>query len=405
MSFHPSNNTLSASTKLDDPDDLLLSYLNVDCLDTSNTPATSTESFSDSSITQSPSSISSYEDSLSPMSRPYSSSWSSLPFLLNVNALANACMSPSSDLITGISPCSISRVDDPSFSTTDMSPFIATVGANALVSQLSDTLDYQHSFHPSVTKSSSASPTISTVSSVSSVSSSSSDMEEPKRKRERKKQQHGSSKRTVTTSTQQQLSSMALACKPILPAQRGNHASSTASDQCSHSNKHHWSSNLVTIKPEPMDYSPALTCLDGNAGTKNPQQQNHHGSSDQKGTITTTHTSATKTNAVDAHSKRQERLIKNRAAALLSRKRKREHLQALEQERQWLVKDNEVFKSKTAILEAKIQQLEQENEAQKQQVLLLQKQPQQVSFDEEEEEHFTTMDPLSKVTNVLMVRS
>jgi exonuclease I len=227
-------------------------------------------------------------------------------------------------------------------------------------------------------------------------------MEEPKRKRERKKQQHGSSKRTATTSTQQQQPpSMLHACKPILPAQHGNYASST---QSHHSNKHHWPSSLVTIKPEPTDYSSALTCLDGNsynADTKNPEQS-YHGNSDRKDTATT-NASTTKTSAVDAHSKRQERLIKNRAAALLSRKRKREHLQALEQERQWLVKDNEVLKSKTATLEAKVQQLEQENEAQKQQVLLLQQQqPQQISLDEG---YSSTMDPLSKVTNVLMVRS
>ncbi|KAI9483967.1 MAG: hypothetical protein EXX96DRAFT_648628 [Benjaminiella poitrasii] len=59
--------------------------------------------------------------------------------------------------------------------------------------------------------------------------------------------------------------------------------------------------------------------------------------------------------------KRQERLIKNRAAALLSRKRKREHLTQLEEEKQALLTENENLKSHVHSLETKIESLEKEN--------------------------------------------
>ncbi|CAO3620852.1 unnamed protein product [Mucor hiemalis] len=49
--------------------------------------------------------------------------------------------------------------------------------------------------------------------------------------------------------------------------------------------------------------------------------------------------------------KRQERLIKNRAAALLSRKRKREHLTALEDQRNDLVSENDSLKEQMMELE------------------------------------------------------
>lgn len=49
--------------------------------------------------------------------------------------------------------------------------------------------------------------------------------------------------------------------------------------------------------------------------------------------------------------KRQERLIKNRAAALLSRKRKREHLTALEEQRNDLVSENDSLKERVIELE------------------------------------------------------
>ncbi|KAI7904354.1 uncharacterized protein BX663DRAFT_504774 [Cokeromyces recurvatus] len=59
--------------------------------------------------------------------------------------------------------------------------------------------------------------------------------------------------------------------------------------------------------------------------------------------------------------KRQERLIKNRAAALLSRKRKREHLTQLEEEKQKLLVENERLQSQLTLLETKLENLEKEN--------------------------------------------
>ncbi|KAI8980313.1 hypothetical protein BDB01DRAFT_907099 [Pilobolus umbonatus] len=59
--------------------------------------------------------------------------------------------------------------------------------------------------------------------------------------------------------------------------------------------------------------------------------------------------------------KRQERLIKNRAAALLSRKRKREHLSSLEEEKQGLLKTNRELELKVVDLEEKLRMMEREN--------------------------------------------
>ncbi|KAG2204992.1 hypothetical protein INT47_002616 [Mucor saturninus] len=64
--------------------------------------------------------------------------------------------------------------------------------------------------------------------------------------------------------------------------------------------------------------------------------------------------------------KRQERLIKNRAAALLSRKRKREHLTCLEEEKQLLVQENEALTNKVVELSNRVDALEKENAALKQ---------------------------------------
>jgi hypothetical protein len=66
--------------------------------------------------------------------------------------------------------------------------------------------------------------------------------------------------------------------------------------------------------------------------------------------------------------KRQERLIKNRAAALLSRKRKREHLSSLEEEKQVLVMENEKLVHKVDTLEHKVDYLEKENSDLKEQL-------------------------------------
>ncbi|KAI8880853.1 hypothetical protein K501DRAFT_335105 [Backusella circina FSU 941] len=63
-----------------------------------------------------------------------------------------------------------------------------------------------------------------------------------------------------------------------------------------------------------------------------------------------------------AIAKRQERLIKNRAAALLSRKRKREHLTALEEQNESLNSENSNLKSRLEDLEAENEKLVNENQ-------------------------------------------
>lgn len=61
--------------------------------------------------------------------------------------------------------------------------------------------------------------------------------------------------------------------------------------------------------------------------------------------------------------KRQERLIKNRAAALLSRKRKREHVTALEEQNAQLKKENDALKTKVHKLTTRVESLQQKHAA------------------------------------------
>lgn len=72
------------------------------------------------------------------------------------------------------------------------------------------------------------------------------------------------------------------------------------------------------------------------------------GTKQRAATVTT---SSLDDKAAAALAKRQERLIKNRAAALLSRKRKREHLNALEEQNQTLRAENEELKLRLSMLE------------------------------------------------------
>jgi hypothetical protein len=97
------------------------------------------------------------------------------------------------------------------------------------------------------------------------------------------------------------------------------------------------SSHVVQVKPESSDQMPLL-----------PQLQ------------TTPKPHVTVQQA--AMAKRQERLIKNRAAALLSRKRKREHLNSLEDENTIIKQENEQLKDQVANLTAQLQMVKSENE-------------------------------------------
>ncbi|CAO3591007.1 unnamed protein product [Absidia cylindrospora] len=331
----PSHPTLVMN--LDSPNDLLLSYLNADYLDT--TIATDV-------VYRSPSSISSsnyHSDLFSPIysSHPTSLSSSSFPFSLAMNSSATNLVD-TFDLLTGVSPCHIPRASD--------SP--------------SSTLNHPTSVAPplvSCTKSSTPSPTLSI-----STTSSSSYLDEPRRKRKRRNQNGSKRHCPSTRQSLATIKSTMYTCKPILPA-------SFATDDQRCMDHHPFSLTPTTIiKHKPVDTSntSVLASLD-NSHCPNDFGANQEQPSNEK---------RPPQSPLDANSKRQERLIKNRAAALLSRKRKREHLQALEDERQWLIKDNGALKSKTAALEAKLKQLEKEHNHQAQQLLLLQQQQQQTSL-------------------------
>ncbi|KAF9570763.1 hypothetical protein EC968_001413 [Mortierella alpina] len=64
-----------------------------------------------------------------------------------------------------------------------------------------------------------------------------------------------------------------------------------------------------------------------------------------------------------AQAKRQERLIKNRAAALLSRKRKREHINLLESHTDMLKNDNQELRERVSELEENVKVLTQERDS------------------------------------------
>ncbi|KAF9957494.1 hypothetical protein BGZ72_001776 [Mortierella alpina] len=66
---------------------------------------------------------------------------------------------------------------------------------------------------------------------------------------------------------------------------------------------------------------------------------------------------------MSAQAKRQERLIKNRAAALLSRKRKREHINLLESHTDMLKNDNQELRERVSELEENVKVLTQERDS------------------------------------------
>ncbi|KAG0163641.1 hypothetical protein DFQ28_011480 [Apophysomyces sp. BC1034] len=143
----------------------------------------------------------------------------------------------------------------------------------------------------------------------------SSSEEQPKKKRGRKKRES-----PVPTATQ------AIAPAPPVPL-----------------------TNLLpaTIKIEPMQQSPSPPAPQPGIAKPHPVKNEAATVDDQK---------------VAAQAKRQERLIKNRAAALLSRKRKREHVNALEEQNKSLTAENTDLRTKMVQLEAQVETLKKENQ-------------------------------------------
>ncbi|CDS05646.1 hypothetical protein LRAMOSA08174 [Lichtheimia ramosa] len=113
--------------------------------------------------------------------------------------------------------------------------------------------------------------------------------------------------------------------------------------------------SLVTSTPviAPAPAISSTPCATTSTGIKKEMDTNpQHNMIDMKQrATTTTPASSPEEKAAAALAKRQERLIKNRAAALLSRKRKREHLNALEEQNQSLKAENEELKLRLSVLE------------------------------------------------------
>jgi chromosome segregation ATPase len=117
-----------------------------------------------------------------------------------------------------------------------------------------------------------------------------------------------------------------------------------------------------------------------------------------------------------AQAKRQERLIKNRAAALLSRKRKREHISLLESHTDLLKVDNQDLKERVSELEENVKILTEERDSARQecerlhrQITVLTHRPHETRMDMDLERNLRTTDAdrglNSKATGVVfMVR-
>lgn len=183
-------------------------------------------------------------------------------------------------------------------------------------------------------------------SSSSSSTGSLSDSEQPKKKRGRKKRE------PVVYQNTSPVQPSLLAPKPLAP--RPN------------------SANDTIIKSEPVISLAPTANTTTNTSTSPQPTTTASAAAVMAGQTTTSTTSNVKSESSNTNEsleaqkqaqiqKRQERLIKNRAAALLSRKRKREHLTCLEEEKQLLVNENEKLNEKVVHLESHIQTLEKEN--------------------------------------------
>ncbi|KAI9302518.1 hypothetical protein BJ944DRAFT_242282 [Cunninghamella echinulata] len=378
---------MNNSNNMDESEDLLLSYLNEDCLDTSSTfEYTSSPSLSSTSTI-------SLDDPTSPLSSSPSSSTWSIPFLMEAHhvLLSKACMD--TNLMASISPFSISgnrssegqSVVTPSASCTLE---IQSPPPPRLIPHLLESLKPQQILSHQVSNGN----------------------HEPSVKRNKRERKRQNGNRRVVGPSSALLSPNTVSiqpCKPILPASPipttgttalpsltdpSSKISSSPSSSSSSSPSPPSSPRIFHIKSEPLSSTEELqlsSLLSVPAAPDNNNTYNNHDNKinikkeidqpittatiikaekeedDIKQDLSNTANNTKRQKAMtpmDAQSKRQERLIKNRAAALLSRKRKREYLMNLEQERQYLTDENVLLKSKMELLEKKLLQVEKEHQ-------------------------------------------
>lgn len=311
----------------EEQEDLFMSYLNADYLSAESTPLSPPSSTSSSSETTGSPEKQIVDDFMLDMS--------STDFLANENWAAHQ------NLFT---PCLPQQ--QPGVDLLDAFSFLLPPTAPNFIQPITTTTT---TVSPTVAPSTTTTNTTTGAQSPSSSSSSTcslSDSEQPKKKRGRKK-------REPVTHNVTPLPSL-LAPKPLAP-------------------RPHMDTSPIVIKTEPSSIKTEHSLLAGPTNTI-------------PSTTTTTTTTINNTSSTSSTpsttadninndkqqqeqldqkqiqiQKRQERLIKNRAAALLSRKRKREHLTCLEEEKQTLLEENEKLNKKVNDLESRITSLEQEN--------------------------------------------
>lgn len=336
-------------------DELLMSYLNADCLSGDSWPLSNDDQ---------------HQHQQQPLSPPYSTSSDA-----SINNTEDAYTSKSEDMFT---------IPAPTTNMMDYTSWLAAAAAaglppaNNLTGATSSTYwpappppEFLQSFVPPLYIQQAAainqSPNIPLIqpsiqpqpqqqdvklsSASSTTSCSSSDSEQPRKKRGRKKKDPIGMSCTPTTQLRPLAKLLPASAQP--PQQPNNTNTSTTPS----------STTAATPSPPPsQQQSPSPSP----PPKEQQQQQLPLTSNDNKHVpvsvkIEPSHSSPEEAQKAADIAKRQERLIKNRAAALLSRKRKREHLNALEEEKQNLSKENEQLKARVAELESRVDTLEKEN--------------------------------------------